>query len=265
MPTIARPTVTLSYEDSGQGEPALVFLHGWCDSSATWGDTATEFSGGHRCLAPDMRGHGRSGLPLDHAFTPEALCNDVIAICEAARVTRPVLVGHSFGGFLAATVAMRHPGFAHAVVIVDQPLDLRGFAAQMRSLEGVIRSPATHTAFRAELFGSMMTDQMPPDGRALIDRTQQSTPVEVGLALWAPLFEYSPDEIGAISDRLMDALAGQPALLVDGQEPAGYYDTLRLHAADVELRVLGTGHWAHIENPVEFRAILREFLSQLGA
>lgn len=264
MPTLDRPTVNVNYEETGEGDPPLVFLHGWCDGSQSWASTISDFSVDHCCLAPDMRGHGRSGFPRDHAYTPEALSNDVVAMCEAAGVTRPVIVGHSFGGFLAATIAMRYPGFARAVVVEDQPLDLRGFATQMRSAEGVIRSPATHMAFRGDLFQSLVTDQMPAPGRALIDGMKDRTPIDVGQALWAPLFEYTMDEIGAISDRLMDALAAQPSLLIDGQEPPGYYETLRQHAPGVTIRTLDCGHWTHLEKPAEFRVALREFLATMA-
>jgi pimeloyl-ACP methyl ester carboxylesterase len=115
MPELNRPTVSLNYEDEGSGDPALVFLHGWCDSSSVWAETTAALSTRHRCLAPDMRGHGQSGQPRDFCYAAEALANDVVAVCEAAAVTRPVLIGHSFGGMLAAVVAARSPGFARAL------------------------------------------------------------------------------------------------------------------------------------------------------
>ncbi|MGH2632428.1 MAG: alpha/beta fold hydrolase, partial [Tepidiformaceae bacterium] len=60
MPTFERPTVTLHYEDTGGDGPALVFLHGWCDSAESWASTIEAFRSGFRCIAPDMRGHGQS-------------------------------------------------------------------------------------------------------------------------------------------------------------------------------------------------------------
>lgn len=263
MPELQRHTVRLHYEDSGVGEPPLVFLHGWCDDSASWADTAAAFSARHRCLAPDMRGHGRSGQPHDHSYTPEALSGDVLAVCEAAGVRDPVLVGHSFGGFLAATIAMRYPGFARAVLVEDQPLDLRGFAGQMRELEAVIRSPEEHMTFRRQLFDSLISRAMPPAGRELVARAAEATPVEVGQALWAPLFEYTEAEMAARSDALMAALAGQPALSIEAQPTPEYHATLAHWAPKAALSVVDSGHWIHLERPVEFRAALREFLAAL--
>lgn len=264
MPTLERPTVTLAYEDRGNGPP-LVFLHGWCDSSTSWAGTIDEFSGEYRCMAPDMRGHGASGLPRDHAYFPEALSNDVVALCEAAGVARPVLIGHSFGGFLAATVAMRFPGFAAGIVVVDQAVALHDFAVQMRGAEGLIRSPESHMVFRAGLFDSMVSPLMPAEGRATIERTKAATPVEVGQALWAALFEYSLEEIDAMSERLMRAFANQPSLTIEASPQDAYHEQLRALAPEAQAAVIQGGHWIHLERPAEFRAELRRFLAGIGA
>jgi pimeloyl-ACP methyl ester carboxylesterase len=264
MPELQRPTVTLHYEDSGTsipGKPTLVFLHGWCDGSASWADTIAVLGGDFRCLAPDMRGHGKSAMPRDHAYGAEALSNDVVALCESLGVEHPVLIGHSFGGYLAAEVARRFPGFARAIVDEDQPLDLRGFGEQMRALEAVIRSPESHMAFRTQLFDSMVNDRMPAEGRALIGHMKDATPIEVGQALWAALFEFTPDELAARSDGLMEAMANHPALSIDHEEPPGYYETLHWFAPNARTKVIECGHWIHLERPSEFRAALREFLA----
>lgn len=263
MPELIRPTVTLHYEDTVQGDQAIVFLHGWCDGSPSWATTIEDFRSEYRCIAPDMRGHGASGQPRDLCYLAEALTNDVVALCEALGVTRPVVVGHSYGGMLAALIASRQPGFARAVVVEDQPLDFRPFAAQMRSLEAVIRGAESHMVFRQQLLDSMITELMPAESRAMLDRLKRSTPAEVGLALWSVLFEYSTGEIASFSEKAIAALALQPSALIDSQEPPGYYAALRAVAPDVQISTLSCGHWAHLEKPTEFRAALRAFLGTL--
>jgi len=262
MPNLQRPTVSLNYADRGSG-PALVFLHGWCDGSASWGATMDEFAANYRCLAPDMRGHGGSGMPSDHAYFPEALSNDVVALCEAAGVDQPVLVGHSFGGFLAAFTAARFPGFARAIVVEDQLLDLVGFAAQMQTLAPVIRSPESHMAFRGQFFESMVSPTMPPASRRIIEELKQSTPVEIGTALWGVLFEYSPAEIAANSERLMGAFANQPSLTIESAGQPEYHAKLANYAPGIRTAVIEAGHWIHLERPDEFRAELRAFLAAI--
>lgn len=262
MPTLERPTVALSYEDRGSGEP-LVFLHGWCDGAVSWADTLDEFSREYRCIAPAMRGHGGSGFPRDHAYFPEALSNDVVAICEAARVERPVLVGHSFGGFLAAFTAMRFPGFAKAIVVEDQALALRPFAEQMKAAEGFIRGEDTHLAFRTQLFDSMVSPAMPEAGRALIQGMKDGTPVVTGTALWAVLFEYTLDEIETMGERMIRAFGNQPTLTIEAQPSPDYHALVRTLAPNARTAVIEGGHWIHLEHPGAFRAELRRFLAEV--
>ncbi len=263
MPELTRPTVTLHYEDTLEGDQAIVFLHGWCDGSQSWASTMEAFKSEYRCIAPDMRGHGGSGRPRDLCYSVEALSNDVVALCESLGIAKPVIVGHSFGGMLASVIAGRHPGFARAIVIEDQPLDFRPFSAQMRSMEAVIRGAQSHMPFREQMLGSMMTELMPPESKAMLQSLQESTPPEIGMALWAALFEFTAAEMDTLGDRAMAALAGQPSALIDAQETEGYYATVRAAASEVQISTLGGGHWVHLEKPVEFRAALRAFLGGL--
>ena len=263
MPTLERPTVTLQYEDTGGERPPLVFLHGWCDSSESWATTIEAFRAEFRCIAPDMRGHGESGQPRDHCYSAEALSNDVVALCESLGITEPVLIGHSFGGYLAAETVRRRPGFARGVVDEDQPLDLRAFGGQMRALESVIRSRETHMAFRTQLFDSMITPLMPAASRELVKRTKDTTPVEIGQALWAALFEFTPEELAQRSDDLMTAFAHQPSLSLDSQPQDAYYATLARFSPATKTQVIECGHWMHLERPQETHAAIRAFIDTL--
>jgi pimeloyl-ACP methyl ester carboxylesterase len=65
----------------------------------------------------DLRGHGRSewGDPASWGF---GLCaDDVRAFCDTLGIARPVVYGHSLGGFVALVYAARHPGHAGALVL----------------------------------------------------------------------------------------------------------------------------------------------------
>ncbi len=262
MPILERPTVNLNYTDEGSGPP-LVFLHGWCDGSPSWRATIEHFSPTNRCLAPDMRGHGASGLPSDHAYFLEALSNDVVALCEVAGVTDPVLVGHSFGGVLAAITASRFPGLARAIVVEDQVLDITGFGAQMRSLGAVVRSPETHMAFRTQLYDSMVSPAMPAESRALIQGLKDATPVAIGPAFWATLFEYTDSELAGVSERGMRALGLQPSLTIESSPQSAYHARLAELAPSAQKAVIESGHWIHLERPAEFRSVLGDFIHSL--
>lgn len=103
-------------EWTGEG-PAVVLLHGLTGSHVSWSFVA-EALRGHRLLAPDLRGRGRSRhLPGPYGLATHA--DDAAAVIRAHADGPVVVVGHSMGGFVAAVLADRHPDLVSAVVLVD--------------------------------------------------------------------------------------------------------------------------------------------------
>lgn len=65
----------------------------------------------------DLRDHGRSARhdPADWSF--EICADDVRAFCDAIGIVRPIVFGHSMGGFVAMLYGARHPGHARALIL----------------------------------------------------------------------------------------------------------------------------------------------------
>src|SRR5262249_59051698 len=95
-------------ERSG-AEPAVVCVHGYCQSSAYWAPTLDRLAAaGRRGLAPDLPGFGASaGLP--GPYTMEAYADGLAALLDTRGLTRVALVGGSMGGVGAQHFALRHP------------------------------------------------------------------------------------------------------------------------------------------------------------
>lgn len=105
--------------DNASSGPDILFVHssGFC--SMTWA-RVIEHLPDMRCVAVDLRGHGRSEAPLLDA---ENAWRDIPYLVEALGLTNPVLVGHDTGGFAVMCASAARPGLARAVVSVD--CDLR--------------------------------------------------------------------------------------------------------------------------------------------
>ena len=89
----------------GDGERLLVLLHGMGANASVWERllSIVERSWSGRWLAPDLRGHGRSVREGPYGIGAHAA--DVAALVEAEAPGPVTLVGHSFGGAVAALVA----------------------------------------------------------------------------------------------------------------------------------------------------------------
>jgi non-heme chloroperoxidase len=95
------------YKDWGSG-PVVTFSHGWPLNSDAWdGQMLFLVQHGHRCVAIDRRGHGRSSQPSAHNDM-DGYADDLAAVIEALDLRDAVLIGHSTGGGEVARYIGRH-------------------------------------------------------------------------------------------------------------------------------------------------------------
>jgi pimeloyl-ACP methyl ester carboxylesterase len=109
---------SLAVDDRGSGTP-VVLLHSGGMSSRQWRSLAERLAGSHRVLAPDFLGVGKNPpWPEDVSFGHEL---DVAAVARVLDgLDGPAhLVGHSYGGLIALTLARTFPARVRSVVVYD--------------------------------------------------------------------------------------------------------------------------------------------------
>lgn len=99
-------------------DPGALLLHGIGNYGRYWDFFAEAIAGRLRLVAPDARGHGDSLKPSE-GYAPADFVADAVAVMDAAELARPIVVGHSMGGFHAAALALAHPERVRALVLVD--------------------------------------------------------------------------------------------------------------------------------------------------
>ena len=90
----------------------ILFIHGWSQSAHAWeGFLQGGLAQDYRLIALDMRGHGRSDRPDPVVSYRESRlwAEDIAAVIAAHQVTKPILVGWSYGGYVIADY-LRHYG-----------------------------------------------------------------------------------------------------------------------------------------------------------
>jgi pimeloyl-ACP methyl ester carboxylesterase len=110
--------VELSGEQSGDGS-AVVLLHGLTATRryVVMGSRTLERAG-HRVLAYDARGHGRSTPSAERAYGYEHLAADLEAVLDAAGIERALLAGASMGAHTAVRFALEHRERVSALAII---------------------------------------------------------------------------------------------------------------------------------------------------
>lgn len=110
--------VPIVYSVAGSGEPALLFIHGGLANRTFWDGELMTFASQHRVIAPDLPGHGESGMNRQKWGIPE-FGADVRAVIEAEHAEKVILFGNSLGGPVAIEAALLMPEKVLGVVGVD--------------------------------------------------------------------------------------------------------------------------------------------------
>lgn len=111
-------SVPVSFDDAGRGEPALVYLTGWCSARTCYTAMVEQTARQRRSIAIDWRGHGTSPAP-DGDFGWPQLADDVLAVLAACGVDRFVPVTNAHAGWVARDLAERVPDRVAGVVLLS--------------------------------------------------------------------------------------------------------------------------------------------------
>jgi len=252
--TLIRDGTALAYEDAGDGEPAVVLVHGIACNRAFMALQARFLEASHRVVTVDLRGHGDSDAPHQR-YTISVLADDVGWVCERLGVTRAVVVGHSLGGHVALELATTRPDLARAAVLIDSVL-LAGADREhsVASLVAGLRGPDPDRVLRdyfRRFFGLH-------DDPALCDWILEQavgTPAHVTSSIWEESLR-AWDDAGVLSRCRV------PLMYLDAGTPnADLERAVRLQPSMTLGRTVGSGHFSQLVCPEQVNAMLDRFLA----
>jgi 2-hydroxymuconate-semialdehyde hydrolase len=109
-----------NYHDRGNGFP-VVFLHGsgpGVTAWANWNKVFPHLEKEFRCIAPDMAGFGFTEREKNPVYSMNNWVQQAIDLFDALKIEKANLVGNSFGGALALTIAVKYPERVNKLVLM---------------------------------------------------------------------------------------------------------------------------------------------------
>jgi proline iminopeptidase len=116
-------------------------------------------AGSAQLVFVDLRGQGRSAGTPAESCTLEQMADDVAALCAALGIERPLVFGHSAGGFVTLQLALRHPGLA-AGLILCHTAPTRGMSDPVPPPGPAERGGPEAGAVAARLFGGDFSSEV---------------------------------------------------------------------------------------------------------
>lgn len=115
--TVAENVQLETLDWGGKGRP-LVLLAGGGNTGHVFDDFALKLRERYRVYAVTRRGSPPSSIPED-SYSADRLGDDVVAVINALKLRKPILMGHSYAGFELSNVASRYPEQIAGVVYLD--------------------------------------------------------------------------------------------------------------------------------------------------
>ncbi len=120
--------------------PGLLLHHGLASSQRIWDLMLPRLTGRFRIVTYDARGHGLSGKPTS-GYGFDHLVADAVAVVRAARLGKPVVVGHSWGAMVALELAAARPRSVSGITLVDGGVALPGDRGSWKEFKARLAPP----------------------------------------------------------------------------------------------------------------------------
>jgi pimeloyl-ACP methyl ester carboxylesterase len=269
--------IDIHYKLMGEGEPALVLLHGFAASTFSWREVMAPLAKQHTVVTFDRPAFGLTERPLpgewkgQSPYSPEAQVWQTVGLMDGLGIERAILVGNSAGGGIATLTALEHPHRVQALVLVDPAIYTH--ARSLGLLRPLLRTP------QMRRLGPLIVRRIQSWG---IDfaRSAWHDPDRITPQVWEgylkPLQAQDWDRalweftvVGSttdLPDRLEELTL--PVLVITGDDdrivPAEQSVRLAGELPDAELVVIpDCGHVPHEECPQLFLEAVSDFLAGL--
>lgn len=247
----------IAYRTFGEGSKVVMLIHGWTMSGAVYNDLLEHLDKtGLRLIVPDLRGAGASDKPSD-GYSLARYAADLLAIADAEKLNRFVVVGHSMGGQIAQWLAAKHSDRVAGAVLLC-PVPACGVPLPDEAIGLFANSGANRDATKTILGMACKQLEEAALTRLLDDAMNTSADaVRLSFDVW---------RTGGFTDALGAVRA--PVLCIGTDDPFLPPAFLR---AEVTGRIAGArfaylpgpGHYVQVERPRETAALLEAFFSAL--
>ncbi|MCZ8520381.1 MULTISPECIES: alpha/beta fold hydrolase [Paenibacillus] len=270
--TVAVRGKKTTYLDCGEPDaPAVLLLHGFPESSLLWEETAPAVQkAGYRAIAPDLPGFGQSE-PFDEPSTWERYMEFISDFADTLSLEAFHLVTHDWGGPIGTRWACHHPGRIRSLFLADtlfSPDYVWHKDAQILRTPGGGEQWVSYLQNRP-VFEGFMNRAIPLASEAVVndfyalfgDPGRHRIPLELYRS-------GDMEKLEPYRGRLAELLP-VPVTILFGEHDPYIAPALGVKLKEEELPhasyhlLPGIGHFAPLEAPAEFNAILTAHLTQV--
>lgn len=254
MQLIKKDDVALAYEDIGQGNQDLLFVHGWSCDHTVFARQSEFFGCSHRVVSVDLRGHGKSDAP-DGDYTMASFADDLAWMCRELGLVKPVVAGHSMGGNVTLELAARYPDIPGSVVLIDSIVfPSRSFRTALQPVFQKLQGPDYAAVCRHAMLSTCLSTDDDQRKLELIASLPKAPQHVLTSTLRNHLLEYD-STFAATGCRVPAAYISAAISTANLNQFQGLTPQL------VTAQTLGSGHFSPVFVPEQINWMLTQFLA----
>jgi pimeloyl-ACP methyl ester carboxylesterase len=257
--------ITISYNDVGEGQIPVIFLHGFPFDKSMWKGQLDSLKSTNRVIACDIRGFGLSTDEKSH-LSIDLFAEDLVKFMDKLHIEKAIICGLSMGGFISLNAVKRFPDRFEALILCDtqciadnaEVKENRYKTIEQITLDGV-------DEFNDKFIESVFHPDSLANKKELVENlrsvvfTNSKAIITAGLTALA---ERSETCSSLVAIRI-------PTLIICGKAdevtPLDQSKFMHEQIKGSSLKVVdNAGHVSNLEQPLEFNKYLQDFLNSVS-
>jgi len=246
-------STSISYTVSGNGDTAMLFIHGWLGNKSWWSEQIVFFENDYVVAAMDLRGHGES--QMTDSFSLKTYAEDIAAVANELSAKKIILIGHSMSGAYVLKAAELIPKL-QSIIVVDTLKDLE----------------FSFTDEQVDQFMDLYKNNFKMAVESILPQYlfTESTPMNVKERLTKEFLAQTSIAKEAIEPLYRMDLKAQaqnvkvPLRAINSDNTPTNLEANRKYLKDYDFQEMkGTGHYPMLEKPYEFNEVLKKYATHI--
>ncbi len=248
-----------------KSEEWVTFVHGAGGSSAIWYQQLKEFKREFNVLLIDLRGHGKSKLPLNEKFKCYSFDNigdDIIEVLDFLKIESTHFIGISLGTIIIREITERYPERTKSMIMAGAVMKINTKGQILMRLGSLTKSIIPYLVMYRFLAWVIMPRKNHKESRILfINEAKRLYQKE--FIRWFTLVS----QVNTLLKLFRIKDTGKPTLYIMGKEDHMFLPSIsKLVASHLSSRLVivpNCGHVVNVEQPEYFNRSVIEFIRQV--
>ncbi|NMM49802.1 alpha/beta fold hydrolase [Marinigracilibium pacificum] len=254
--------MNLFYREYGKGENTLVILHGLFGSSDNWMSIAKALEDDYHIYVIDQRNHGQS--PHSEEWNYEVMAKDIAEFIDENIGHETAVLGHSMGGKVAMTLALRYPEKVKKLLVAD--IAPKYYPIHHRTiLDGLLKVEEEKPKSRNDA-DKILEEYIPQQSirMFLLKNLGRNSTKELQWKINLQVINEKIEEVGKAQNEYSSTQI--PSLFVGGENSDYILDDDKelirnLFPKSNIIYLKNAGHWLHAEQPESFTKVIKDFMN----